>query len=195
MMNNTYWAPNRIENRLYRISSPTLQNLPAAGTQGTIRYNEPLKQIRSYTYLVEVLQEQLNSAAQHQYPLCFAFGEVRVECDSEHELSSIVYAVAGTINANLRPYDVVLRYRERNLAILLPGATADGGRFAMQRVTSQLSDGLHVAGKRYSDLVPAFGYAATGIGQFRSAATLLNFAEQALSTPADPQTRFERMFV
>lgn len=196
-MTNNYWAPNRVENRSYQVFGSTLHNLPAAGSRcnTTIWSNEPLKEIKSYSYLCELLNAQISIAEEFRYPLCLAVGELRFHGTCDADLLEIAYAVVRCFSLRLRPNDIILRYTDKRFAVLLPGATEYGGTRSIMRISECLSEELVVVGRKYYHLQPVFGYAAMPVGHFRTADNMIRAAEAEVAQLIDPLARFERVFV
>jgi GGDEF domain-containing protein len=182
-MSNTYGAPNGIERRAYRTTNATLNSIPAATSPPptTGKQGDPLKQTCTREYLAQLLEGQVELAIENGYPLSLVLAEFQTEENSSQESEAVLYAVAQQFNLNLRPTDIIVRFRNKTLAMILHECNEIGARQATTRLSSFLASGARVGNEKVV-VKPQYGYSSQITRGADRASKLLATAEQSLKT-------------
>lgn len=180
-MSNIYGAPNGIERRAYRTTNATLTNIPAINPQQatTEKLGDPLKRTCTREYLVQLLEGQIELAVDNKYPLSVLLAELTDANGVQQDSEAVLYAVAQQFNLNLRPTDIVLRFRNKTLAMILHECDEIGARNASKRLTQIVTEGVRV-GNDLVRLKPHYGFSSQLTKETDRASKLLASAEQSL---------------
>ena len=179
-MSNTYGAPNGIERRAYRTTNATLNSIPVSTPQPTTgKQGDPLRQTCTREYLVQVLDGQIELAQDNNYPLTVILAEFKTEENTLLESEAVLYAVAQQFNLSLRPTDIIVRFRNKTLAMILRECNDSGARQVNQRLAACLANGVTV-GEEKVFVKPQFGYSSQISSDSERASKLLSGAEQSL---------------
>ncbi len=180
-MSNLYGAPNGIERRAYRTTNATLNSIPALTSPQptTGKQGDPLKQTCTREYLAQLLEGQVELAIENGYPLSLVLAEFQTDEDLSQESEAVLYAVAHQFNLNLRPTDIIVRFRNKTLAMILHECNESGARQATNRLSSFLADGARVGTEKVV-VKPKFGYSSQISRESDRAAKLLATAEKSL---------------
>lgn len=180
-MSNLYGAPNGIERRAYRTTNATLNSIPAVNPQQSTsgKLSDPLKRTCTREYLVQLLEGQIELALENKYPLSVVLAEFTSPDGSLQETEAVLYAVAQQFNLNLRPTDIVVRFRNKTLALILHECDEIGARLASQRLTAFLGDGVRVGAEKVV-LKPHYGFSSQLTRDSDRASKLLSSAEVSL---------------
>jgi GGDEF domain-containing protein len=180
-MSNIYGAPNGVERRAYRTTNATMHSIPSVTPPQTTtgKQGDPLKQTCTREYLVQVLEGQIELALENRYPLSLVLAEFRTEQNQEQESEAVLYAVAQQFNLNLRPTDIVVRFRNKTLAMILHECDEIGARLATKRLNEFLAGGVRVGNDKIL-VKPHYGYSSQYTRDTDRASKLLTSAEQSL---------------
>ncbi|HEY9678112.1 MAG TPA: diguanylate cyclase [Drouetiella sp.] len=180
-MSNIYGAPNGIERRAYRTTNATLANIPALVAQQTItgKQGDPLKQTCTREYLLQILDGQIELALENTYPMCIILAEFKNSDGTAVESEAVLHAVAQQFCLHLRPTDIIVRFRNKTIAMILRECADSGARQASQRLSACIADGIRVDAEKIS-IKPLFGYSAQITRDTDRANKLLTGAEHSL---------------
>lgn len=180
-MSNIYGAPNGIERRAYRTTNATLNSIPAIQPQQITsgKLSDPLKRTCTREYLVQVLEGQIELALENKYPLSVVLVEFSSDQGVIQESEAVLYAVAQQFNLNLRPTDIVVRFRNKTLALILHECDEVGARLASQRLTASITGGVRVGAEKVA-LKPHYGFSSQLTRETDRASKLLSSAEVSL---------------
>ncbi len=180
-MSNIYGAPNGIERRAYRTTNATLASIPAVNPQQSTsgKLSDPLKRTCTREYLVQLLEGQIELALENKYPLSVVLAEFSTSDGTLQDSEPVLYAVAQQFNLNLRPTDIVVRFRNKTLALILHECDEIGARLASKRLTALIADGVRVGSEKVT-LNPHYGYSSQLTRESDRASKLLSSAEVSL---------------
>jgi GGDEF domain-containing protein len=180
-MSNIYGAPNGIERRAYRTTNATLSSIPAVNPQQVTsgKLSDPLKRTCTREYLVQLLEGQIELALDNKYPMSVVLAEFTTADGTIQESEAVLYAVAQHFNLNLRPTDIVMRFRNKTLAMILHECDEIGARLASQRLTAMIADGVRVGGEKVL-LKPHYGFSSQLTRESDRSSKLLSTAEVSL---------------
>src|SRR5207248_96686 len=83
------------------------------------KVGDPLKQISSRAHFVELLEGQIELSVCNRYPLCLALVDFEIKGSVPKDPEAVLYTVAKLFSLNLRPTDILIRYNNVTLAIIL----------------------------------------------------------------------------
>ncbi len=180
-MSNIYGAPSGIERRAYRTTNATLSSIPAANPQQITsgKLSDPLRRTCTREYLVQLLEGQIELAVDNKYPMSVLLAEFTTVDGVVQESEAVLYAVAQQYNLNLRPTDIVVRFRNKTLAMVLHECDEIGARHAAKRLTAAIADGVRVGSEKII-FKPNYGYSSQISRESDRASRLLNSAEVSL---------------
>ena len=180
-MSNIYGAPNGVERRAYRTTNATLNSIPAINAQQTTsgKLSDPLRRTCTREYLVQLLEGQIELAVDNKYPISVLLAEFTTADGILQESEAVLYALAQQFNLNLRPTDIVVRFRSKTIAMVLHECDEIGARHASQRLTAAMADGVRVGNEKIV-LKPHYGFSSQVTRDSDRASKLLGTAEVSL---------------
>jgi len=145
------------------------------------RSRGPIAQAPSRDYLIGVLDRQYQLAQERGYPLCLMLATL----DSAGEISTlapeaVLNTVAKICRSNLRPTDLVFRYADGRLAMVLLESDEDGGASVADRLKRSLDRRLYF-GKTALNVKPVFAVSDMAIGFGSAGKSLLTSVELVLN--------------
>ncbi len=145
------------------------------------RTRAPIAQAQSRQHLIDILDRQHALALQKGYPLCLALATL----DPSSELltlspTAILNTVAKICRSNLRPTDLVFRYSENLLAMVLLESDEKGGASVASRLKRSLDRRLYF-GKTALSVRPVFAISDATMGFGSAGKSLLTSAEMVLN--------------
>ena len=145
------------------------------------RSRAPIAQAQSRQYLVSVLDRQYEISLERGYPISLALATL----DSVGECSTlapdaILNTVAKICRSNLRPTDLLFRYADGLLAMVLLESDEDGGASVAARLKRSLDRRLYF-GKTALNVRPVFAVSDVTIGFGSAGKSLLTSAEFVLN--------------
>jgi GGDEF domain-containing protein len=145
------------------------------------RSRAPIAQAQSRQYLISVLDRQYEVSLERGYPLCLALATL----DPSGETScpapaAILNTVAKICRSNLRPTDLLFRYADGLLAMVLLESDEDGGASVASRLKRSLDRRLYF-GKTALSVRPVFAVSDVTMGFGSAGKSLLTSAELVLN--------------
>lgn len=143
-------------------------------------YSEVFTRCPNRQYMVSLLDRQVALSQERQYPLCLALVEVPdlYRLDASYGDSALA-AVGKIFRSQLRPTDLIVRYKDFVLALVLLECDESGGSSVCARLNKVLSRRLYF-GKKSVQLNPIFAYSAEADGYGSAGNSVLSSAEFAL---------------
>ena len=163
------------------------QGLPAPAQQPDARH-DPLTGLYNRNFLDSVLAVEFQSANRHESPLTLALADLNhaKPVKASHGASAgdpVLRAAAGILNASVRATDVVARYGEEELAILMPDTDTDTARNLAERIVQAFNDAGQNIGAGQPKTTLSIGCVTHAPqSQFRAVEDLVQAADQALYT-------------
>jgi diguanylate cyclase (GGDEF)-like protein len=148
--------------------------------------HDPLTGLPNRRALERHLDSEFAIAFDLATPLSVVLGDVdRFKAFNDthgHEVGDrILEAVAGALNASMRPRDMVSRYGGEEFAIVLPATPERGAQAVSERLRQSVETvEIQVDGGKAVHITMSFGYATAVPGSFTSYAELLRAADDAL---------------
>lgn len=145
------------------------------------RSRAPIAQAQSRQYLISVLDRQCELALERGYPVCLALATL----DPSGEIATLAPAailntVAKICRSNLRPTDLLFRYADGLLAMVLLESDEDGGASVAARLKRSLDRRLYF-GKTALSVRPVFAVSDVTMGYGSAGKSLLTSAELVLN--------------
>ncbi len=149
------------------------------------RTRAPIAHAQSRQYLVSVLDRQYEISLERGYPICLALTTLDTSACQIPTLSpvAILNTVAKICRANLRPTDLLFRYADGLLAMVLLESDEDGGASVASRLKRSLDRRLYF-GKTALSVRPVFAVSDSTIGFGSAGRSLLTSAELVLNRAA-----------
>ncbi len=168
-----------VERRFFRNVNSTWNRLPAApNTLPAFRSGNPDKDNAKRVDLIEILEGQIDLSMRGHYPLCLAVFELTTKAHAQR-LEMVVRAIAKLFRMNLKPTDIVIRYKKTTLALILHELDEEAARDTCFRLSKLLVRAVRI-GREEFRVVPTFGLGLSdGAGPNR-AGKLLAVVEGAL---------------
>lgn len=143
-------------------------------------YSEVFTKCPNRQYMVSLLDRQVALGQQGQYPLCLALCEVPdlYRLDASYNDSALA-AVAKIFRSQLRPTDLIVRYKDFVLALVLLECDETGAESVCSRLKKVLARRLYF-GKKSVQLNPIFAYSSEVDGYGSAGNSVLSSAEFAL---------------
>ncbi len=145
------------------------------------RARAPIAQAQSRQYLVSVLDRQHEVSLERGYPMCLALATL----DPSAEIAALAPAailntVAKICRSNLRPTDLLFRYADGLLAMVLLESDEDGGASVAARLKRSLDRRLYF-GKTALNVRAVFAVSDVTMGFGSAGKSLLTSAELVLN--------------
>lgn len=145
------------------------------------RTRGPIVQAQSRQYLIGVLDRQYEISLEKGYPLCLALATLDPSAEvTTLSPTAILNTVAKICRSNLRPTDLVFRYSESLLAMVLLESDEEGGSSVAQRLKRSLDRRLYF-GKTALSVRPVFAISDVAMGFGSPGKSLLTSAEMVLN--------------
>jgi GGDEF domain-containing protein len=142
----------------------------------------PLSDCPTRKYITGLLDRELLNARNSGVPICLVVSELlpkpadNLPAQFMHEA---LYAVSKIFRSHLRPNDIILRYRDILLALILPASDDPGGRSVCARLDRAVSQRLFFGSSNIC-VQPIFGVASQLSQQKVSGEQILAAAESDL---------------
>jgi len=144
------------------------------------RSRGPIAQAQSRHYLIGVLDRQYQLSQERGYPICLTLATIYPSGEIPAPApDAILHAVAKICRSNLRPTDLVFRYAEGLLAMIMLESDEDGGASVADRLRRCLDRRLYF-GKTALSVRPVFAVSDMSIGFGSAGRSLLTSAELVL---------------
>lgn len=144
------------------------------------RTRAPIVQAQSRQHLIGVLDRQYELSLQKSYPLCLALAMLDPSAEAATlSPSAVLNTVAKICRSNLRPTDLVFRYSEGLLAMVLLESNEEGGASVATRLKRSLDRRLYF-GKTALSVRPVFAISDVSMGFGSAGKSLLTTAEMVL---------------
>ncbi len=141
------------------------------------RLRGPIAQAQSRQHLVSLLDRQYELSQERGYPICLALAALDQSGQGQALAPvAILNTVAKICRSNLRPTDLLYRYTEGWLAMLLLESDEEGGASVAERLKRSLSRRLYF-GKTALNVRPVFAVSDVSIGFGSAGKSLLTSAE------------------
>lgn len=145
------------------------------------RTRGPITQAHSREHFISVLDRQYEISQERGYPLCLALATLDPRSqDASLAPLAVLNTVAKICRSNLRPTDLVFRYADGLVAMVLLECDELGGESVAVRLKRSLDRRLYF-GKTALSVRPVFAVSDMSIGFGSAGKSLLSSAELVLS--------------
>jgi len=172
--------PTGVDRRAFKFAAEPASNnsVPEAVNIATA----PLSDCPTRKYVTGLLDRELLSARNAAVPICLVVTELMPKPSDNlapQFITEALYAVSKIFRSHLRPNDIILRYRDVLLALILPASDDPGGRSVCARLNRAVSQRLFFGNSNIT-VQPIFGLSAQLAEQKISGEHILAAAEADL---------------